>query len=210
MGRLLLVRHAQSTWNAAGRWQGWSDAPLSDLGRRQAEEAGRSLAALGLRPDLVACSDLARARATAEALASALAYGRELVVDPDLREQDLGEWNGLERSEIEARWPEELAGRSAGRLGPVPGGEAAEHFASRCSRALARLAASGAEDVVVVAHGGVVIATEQALGVSSPDRRHANLGGWWLQTESSGSEVQLRAVAPVDLLAMGQAPSEQQ
>ncbi len=36
---LLLVRHGESTWNAVGRWQGWADPPLSDLGRAQAEAA---------------------------------------------------------------------------------------------------------------------------------------------------------------------------
>ena len=32
---LLVLRHAQSTWNAAGRWQGWADPPLSDEGEGQ-------------------------------------------------------------------------------------------------------------------------------------------------------------------------------
>jgi len=44
--RALLTRHGQSEWNALGRWQGQADPPLTDLGRRQAHEAARSLGAV--------------------------------------------------------------------------------------------------------------------------------------------------------------------
>ncbi len=42
--RLLLVRHAQTTWNSGGRIQGFTDAPLSDLGHQQAERLAARLA----------------------------------------------------------------------------------------------------------------------------------------------------------------------
>ena len=41
--RLLVVRHGQSEWNAAGRWQGRADPPLTIEGRRQAAAAARVL-----------------------------------------------------------------------------------------------------------------------------------------------------------------------
>ena len=74
VGRLLLVRHAQSVWNAAGRWQGWSDAPLSELGMDQARLAGQALSADGVMAGIVAASDLARAAVTAELIAFELEY----------------------------------------------------------------------------------------------------------------------------------------
>src|SRR5439155_5531900 len=46
MTRLLLVRHGESEWNAVGRWQGWADPPLSDLGRLQAAMASRAVGAV--------------------------------------------------------------------------------------------------------------------------------------------------------------------
>ena len=61
--RLLLIRHGQSVWNAARRWQGHSDAPLSALGFEQAAEVAATLA--GERLDLLYSSDLKRAFATA-------------------------------------------------------------------------------------------------------------------------------------------------
>jgi len=69
------------------------------------------LAGLGTKPQLIASSDLSRARRTAELIAVEVGYTGAIATDVDLREQDLGEWNGLTSEEILARWPEELAAR---------------------------------------------------------------------------------------------------
>src|SRR5207302_6616378 len=71
VGRVLVVRHGQSEWNAAGRWQGWADISLSELGEEQARHAATRLADLdGARFTAVVASDLRRAVSTAEILAS--------------------------------------------------------------------------------------------------------------------------------------------
>jgi broad specificity phosphatase PhoE len=202
VSRLLIIRHGQSVWNAAGRWQGWSDAPLSEAGIDQAVLAGQALAAAGVEPGIVAASDLARARVTAELIACELEYEKPLVIDPDLREQDLGKWNGLTNQEISARWPEEFEARRAGNLGTVPGGEAGGAFGRRCVGAVRRVAARGA-DVALVAHGGVVIALEQALGISAKGSRHPNLSGWWLEVQGSPEDIELVPVERVELGALG-------
>lgn len=202
VGRLLVVRHAQSVWNAAGRWQGWSDAPLSELGVDQARRAGRALAAAGVQPDMMACSDLARARRTAELVALELGYDQPLIVDADLREQDLGHWNGLTRDEIVSRWPTELEARREGSLGTVPGGEPGANFYQRALAAVHRLAAMAGTQGIVVAHGGVVIALEKALGTWGPGNRHTNLSGWWLESRGLPPDLELVPVAQVDLLGV--------
>ena len=68
---LLFARHAESTWNAAGRWQGQADPPLSKRGRRQAAAlAERLVARVGdAGIGRLATSPLARARETAAILA---------------------------------------------------------------------------------------------------------------------------------------------
>ena len=98
--RVLLVRHGQSEWNAEGRWQGQADPPLTDLGRLQAREAAGALGTV----DAVWASDLQRAVETATVIADQLGVG-PVVVDPDLRERDAGEFSGLTRPEIAARFP---------------------------------------------------------------------------------------------------------
>jgi broad specificity phosphatase PhoE len=204
MGRLLIVRHAQSVWNAAGRWQGWSDAPLSELGIEQATQAGKALAAGGLQPTEVACSDLARARRTAELIAEQLGYNRPVTLQPALREHDVGEWNGLTMAEITTRWPAEFELWRERRLGVFPGGEQLSTFDERVQAAMERLAAVAlGGDVVVVAHAGVVRTVEEWLHIWRPDRPHTNLTGWWLESAGTPTAVELAALAPADLLSLG-------
>src|SRR5947199_1696320 len=108
MSRLLLLRHGQSEWNAAGRWQGQADIPLTARGERRAEEAVRRLADLGGNPfRAVVASDLRRTVRTAEIMAATLGV-TTLELDVGLREFDVGEWSGLTRPEIEDRWPGQL------------------------------------------------------------------------------------------------------
>ncbi|HEX2273754.1 MAG TPA: histidine phosphatase family protein [Acidimicrobiales bacterium] len=181
---LLLVRHGQSTWNAEGRWQGWSDPPLSELGREQAEDAAGDLHHLDITG--VVSSDLARARDTAEILAAALDLGAPLV-DRDLREYDVGDWEGLTRPEIERGWPDQLASWREGRLLATPGGETRAHFVTRVVGALGRAARRPdlGDTVLVVTHGGVIRAAEQ---VSGTERSAVieNLAGRWFTVDADG------------------------
>lgn len=164
MARLLLVRHGESTWNARGRWQGWADPPLSDLGRAQAEAAAPAAAPV----DAVVSSDLQRARATAELMAAVLEVD-EVAVEPGLRERDVGDFTGLTRNEIEERWPGVLSDVAASIARDARFGESVEQLGTRVNAALARLAARFAgQRVLVVTHGGVVRNLERALGIE-PD-----------------------------------------
>jgi broad specificity phosphatase PhoE len=169
MTQMLLVRHGQSEWNAVGRWQGRADPALSDLGRHQARTAAERLGSV----DVVVASPLLRALDTARILAEALGVG-PVLLEPDLVERDVGEWSGLTRDEIEARWPGYLAARRR-----PPGVEADEVLLARTTAALHRLEQElrGA-DVLVVTHGGVVTTLERAHGHRF--ERLPNLGGRWL------------------------------
>jgi 2,3-bisphosphoglycerate-dependent phosphoglycerate mutase len=65
-GRLVLLRHGQSTWNLENRFTGWEDVPLTETGQAEAIEAGRLMTAAGLLPSVVHTSVLVRSIATAE------------------------------------------------------------------------------------------------------------------------------------------------
>jgi broad specificity phosphatase PhoE len=177
MARLLLVRHGESTWNARGRWQGWADPPLSDLGRAQAEAAAPAAAPI----DAVVSSDLQRALVTAELMAAVLEV-EEVHVEPDLRERDVGDFTGLTRVEIEERWPGVLAQGNASIARNPRFGESVEQLGARVNAALARLAARFAgQRVLVVTHGGVVRNLERSFGVE-PDPL-PNLAGLELRVD---------------------------
>src|SRR5919202_2257529 len=91
--RLVLVRHGQSVWNADGLLQGQADPPLSPAGR--AEAAALAPYLRGFPADRVRSSDLRRAVETA-----ALAGHADPVLDPRLREIDVGEWAGRPLAEL--------------------------------------------------------------------------------------------------------------
>jgi broad specificity phosphatase PhoE len=157
---LYLVRHGQSDWNAANRFQGHVDRPLTDIGRTQAEALARELAAITL--DGIYSSPLRRALDTAAAVAA----GRELdvVVDDGLREVDVGSWAGLTRAEVERRFPAEFRRWVEGGEGWTDG-ETYEQMSARVRVTALRIAAAhvgGA--ILVVSHGGPIRAIQAAAG----------------------------------------------
>ena len=165
MLRLLLLRHAQSTWNAEGRWQGHADPPLSSEGKQTAKAAAPQYSHISR----VVSSPLLRATETAEIIAES-SGASHIATHRGLTERDLGEWTGLTRSEVEERWPGYLSGHKW-----PESAETTEAFRKRVLEAIHSIAGEYEEDVLVVAHAGVIITLEQSLGVSW--RRIGNLCG---------------------------------
>ena len=146
--RLIIVRHGESTWNAERRLQGQLDPPLSEQGREQARALGAAADLSGFPPERIVCSDLTRARETAELLG--VEPGR---YDPRWREIDIGEWGGRTAAEVDAQG----RGLTNWRGGPrtAPDGEPWTDFAARVSGAADELARAGGS-WLVVSHGGCV------------------------------------------------------
>ena len=149
MTTLLLVRHGETDWNREGRWQGWADPPLNDTGRAQARALADELKEAPF--DAVYSSDLRRAHETAEIVAAP--HGVPVLVDPRLREIDVGSWSGLTRAKIEARFPG----------GVRPDGESREHHRQRVLAGVEDLARRNpGRRVLVVTHGGTLRALHGA------------------------------------------------
>ncbi|NVN00019.1 histidine phosphatase family protein [Arthrobacter sp. SDTb3-6] len=109
--RVIFWRHGRTSWNAARRFQGQSDIPLDEVGAGQAERsaallAGKLAALPGPGAVRIVSSDLSRAFATAQALASLT--GEAITVDARLRETYGGRWEGLAFEEIERAYPAEI------------------------------------------------------------------------------------------------------
>jgi len=152
--RLVVIRHGETAWNAAGRLQGHQDIPLNPLGRRQAAALAGALADEGLAA--VVASDLQRAWQTGTALAGAL--GLPLQPEPGLRERCFGMLEGLTHAEIEAQWPAQARRLRERDPGFAPeGGESLIDFQARCLATVDRLAAAAAgQATALVCHGGVL------------------------------------------------------
>jgi broad specificity phosphatase PhoE len=153
--RLLLARHGQSVWNEERKFQGRTDIELSDLGRAQAAALGRALRHHRLAAAYV--SPMRRAIQTAEiALAEAHV---PLVHLEELRELSLGDWEGCTVDEVRSLDGDPYAAWLAAPLDcPPPGGEPLPEVSERVLAAIERIATThrDGEDVLVIAHGGVI------------------------------------------------------
>ena len=168
MTTILLARHGESDWNAAGRWQGHADRPLTELGRRQAARLAEELAAVRL--EAVYASDLRRAWETAEIAVAG--RGLEIVRLKQLREVDVGSWSGLSRAEVAERFPEAFERWRSGGHG-WDDGEPYDVMAERVVGAVRRIAdAHAGGQVLVVSHGGPIRAIKaHALGMTFREHR---------------------------------------
>jgi probable phosphoglycerate mutase len=148
---MFLVRHGVTDWNSSGRFQGQTDVPLNAEGLRQAAAAAAVIA--GWRPTRLFSSDLARARATAEAVGEAC--GLPVALDARLREVDVGTWAGLDEAKVVQDDPVAAAAVAAGedyRCSEV--GETATESGARVAAALLEYADAFDDDlIVVVGHG---------------------------------------------------------
>ena len=157
---LLLVRHGQSEWNAAGLMQGQTAHPaLTGLGHEQAAAAAREVAAS--RPGALLSSDLARAVQTAEHCARAT--GLPLRTTPALREQGYGVLEGRPSRELwdvvdwtDPHWA-------------ADGGESLAQLHARVAAFLDVLRADPPADVVaVVTHGDTIRAAQAIVAGDGP------------------------------------------
>lgn len=155
-----LIRHAESEWNAAGRWQGQRDPVLTERGREQAQRLAVELS--GTKLAAIVASDLRRAHETAAIVGDVLGVTPHL--DARLRERDLGYWSGLTSVEIVERWPHDLARLRARDPDLAPGGgESLLALHRRVADFLAALVAwPGDGALALVTHAGVL----RALGIA--------------------------------------------
>jgi probable phosphoglycerate mutase len=154
--RLLLWRHAQTSWNASSRIQGQRDVALDAGGRAAARESALRLAEQ--KPTRIVSSDLSRAAQTAAELAAVT--GLAVQYDVRLRERAYGEWQGLTPAEIERRWPTAYGRWVLGEPVDECGVEGLDSVGSRMLAVLHSLL-DGDATVVVATHGG---AARRAIG----------------------------------------------
>ena len=152
--RIIAIRHGETAWNVDTRIQGHLDIPLNDTGLWQARQVAHALA--GEPIAAVYTSDLQRAHATAQAVATAT--GAPLTTDLGLRERSFGHFQGRTFAQIEAELPDDARRWRKRDPDYAPdGGESLVTLRERIARTVTALAARHVgEQVVMVAHGGVL------------------------------------------------------
>jgi len=162
--RLYLIRHGEVEGAASGKLLGRTDTPLSERGIEQAVKLAEILSTARL--SAVYCSDLQRARVTAEVIAKRSDV--KVQESPAWREIDMGEWDGRTIASLHADAPELLAQLFDDPASyEDPGGESFACFSARVLKAVDQLLMTHKSgEVVLVAHGGVCRAIiGNALGI---------------------------------------------
>lgn len=168
--RLLLIRHGEVLANREMRYVGAHDEPLADSGIAQADRLAAALASLPVRA--VYSSPLARARETGRRIAAAREV--DLRIEPRLREQSFGEWEGLTRAEVLERDRERLLRWETDLGTSPPGGEPLTEVQARMLALVQELARGHrGEHVALVSHVGPIKALLcAALGAPLATARH--------------------------------------
>lgn len=162
--KLTLIRHGATSWNALHLFQGQTDVPLSEEGRRQASAIAAALQAQAF--DRIYSSDLSRTLETARILAGS--RNIEIVADPRLREFDFGRWEGLTWEQIVAIDPR-LRGQQPQRakLYEPDGGESFAQVCARVRSFFDDLAKQPHDSVAIVTHAGPLHAALAVLDLSA-------------------------------------------
>ena len=130
---LVLVRHGQSEWNLKNLFTGWRDVDLTEVGVKEARDAGRKLKAQGLGFDVAYTSALKRAQRT-------LSLVLEEMGTPNLptskhlalNERDYGDLSGLNKDDARKKWGEEQVHQWRRSYDvPPPGGESLKDTVAR-------------------------------------------------------------------------------
>ncbi len=136
--RIFLIRHAESEWNAAHRYTGQQDVPLSPLGRKQARLVAERLADEPLAA--IYSSPLRRAHETAMAIAQARSL--PIILDANLMELAHGLWEGLTAAQVAEKFAEGITQWHAQPAQvTMPQGESLGELAQRVQASLGRVTA---------------------------------------------------------------------
>src|SRR5438128_9509712 len=166
--RLFLIRHGETAWSRERRFAGSRDVPLAPEGLRQCEAVASTLASQVVAA--VYASPLERARASAEVVARP--HRLPVVIEPAFREMAFGEWEGLTRGEVAARFPTDYERwRAAPHLLRIADGETLGEVGARVRAGVGEfLGAHDGETVVLVSHAVVIrLVVLDALGLG-PER----------------------------------------
>jgi len=179
IGKLIVSRHAESEWNATGRWSGVSDVHLSEKGFKDSALLGQKVRKMDIHVDFAYCSEQIRTRETLNGLLSAAQmFNVEIITSGALNERDYGEYTGKDKWEMR-----DLIGEEAfndirrGWDVPIPGGETLKVVYERVipfyEEVILPQLLEG-ENVLIVAHGNSIRALMKYLE-SIDDEGVANL-----------------------------------
>ena len=179
---LILVRHGQSEWNLKNLFTGWKDPDLTELGVKEAIEAGKVLGERKIKFDIAYTSHLIRAQRTGQFILDGVGQSKlKMIEDEALNERDYGDLAGLNKDDARKKWGDDQVHvwrRSYDT--PPPGGESLKDTGARVwpyylTEILPKVLAGNC--VLVAAHGNSLRSLVMVLdGLTKKQVTQLNLG----------------------------------
>ena len=179
MGKLVLVRHGESEWNAQGLWTGRTDIDLTQKGREEGKKAGEAIRNISFA--IAFTAPLLRTRHTLDEIKDVL-HDKTFpdFIDPALTERDYGTLTGKNKWEVEKQYgKKQFTMWRRGWDTPPPGGESLKNVYNRVvpfyeTHILPRLKEK--ENVLVVSSGNELRALIKYLEhISDADIEHTEI-----------------------------------
>lgn len=158
--KIYLARHGETAWTVSGQHTGRTDIPLTERGERNAARLGERLK--GLTFAKVFTSPLQRARRTCEISG----FGSVAENDPDLREWDYGQYEGITTAEIHKTRPDWQLFRDG-----CPGGETLAQLGARADRVIGRVRAVSGDVLLFSSSHFLRVMTARWLGLAPSEGR---------------------------------------
>lgn len=165
---IYLVRHGQTDHNKGLKLQGVTDIELNEAGLIEVVSVAERIDEYSIQK--IYSSDYKRAVQTAKTLETYT--GAEVIVNPSLREIDMGEWEGADWDRIKQLHPQYYSEWSKHLVDtPYPGGECGGDVLKRLDTIIAELTSSQYNNVAIVTHGGVIkVLLSSLLGIGQEKR----------------------------------------
>ena len=169
MVTFIIIRHGYSASNKAARFAGQSEVPLDAIGIGQAQSTAKYILDT-YKVDRIYSSDLSRAYETVRPLAEAL--GMDVIRRRDLREVNVGVWQGMRIEDVKTEFTESFAAyKENPGVYAFEGGESYPQAMERAARAFADIAAENdGKTVVIGTHGGIIRALRTVWNGIPPEQ----------------------------------------
>lgn len=164
-GKLIILRHGESEWNAKGVWTGTTDVHLTEKGRHEAEQMGTKIQDFSI--DQAFVSEQTRTSETLAGIEKSLNEQIKSTMTGAFNERDYGELTGKNKWQVKEQLGEEaFQGIRRGWDYPVPGGETLKDVFERAvpyyKENVVPLVQSG-KNVLIVAHGNSIRSLEKYI-----------------------------------------------
>ena len=152
--RLYLIRHGETLWNRAGKYQGWTNISLSEEGVEQAKLLGKRFQYLPL--DRIYVSPLDRALATAQEIANV--KGIPITINEYFKEINFGEWEGYTIPELTEKFGKPYIDFFKNPFEhPMPGEGSFQNVGKRAMAGYEEIMKNHkGEKIAIVSHGGLL------------------------------------------------------